>query len=443
MDQLAATYPAHLRTLAARHDQALEMGGFDAVMIFAGAPHMKFLDDAPYPFKANPHFKAWVPVLDNPHCAIVYRPGEKPVLLYHQPRDYWHVPPANPSGYWVEHFDIRYLTDPAEARQHLPAPGSTAFLGEWEEDFADWGLANANPEAVLNYLHYHRACKTGYELHCMRQASAFAVRAHAAAEQAFLAGASEYEIHLEYCRACRHTEAELPYDNIIALNEHGAVLHYQQLERDTPSGVERHSLLIDAGAGFHGYAADVTRTYSYRSDEFQAFIDAVDSAQRAITSQVRPGVDNRDLHLQAHHDLSQVLVDHGFLNVDADTAVETAVSSTFFPHGLGHFIGLQVHDVGGFMRDVGGTELPRPQGHPFLRLTRTLEADQVLTIEPGIYFIDLLLEELRGGEHAAAVNWERVEAFRPFGGVRIEDDVRVTADGCENLTRDAFAAAGN
>ncbi len=121
MDQLAATYPAHLRTLAARHDQALEMGGFDAVMIFAGAPHMKFLDDAPYPFKANPHFKAWVPVLDNPHCAIVYRPGEKPVLLYHQPRDYWHVPPANPSGYWVEHFDIRYLTDPAEARQHLPA----------------------------------------------------------------------------------------------------------------------------------------------------------------------------------------------------------------------------------------------------------------------------------------------------------------------------------
>ena len=98
-------------------------------------------------------------------------------------------------------------------------------------------------------------------------------------------------------------------------------------------------------------------------------------------------------------------------------------------------------DVAGFMKDQSGELLPKPPGHPYLRLTRTLEADNVLTIEPGIYFIPMLLEDLRRGPYASAVNWSKVERMIPFGGIRVEDDVRVRADGApENLTRDAYHA---
>jgi Xaa-Pro dipeptidase len=112
----------------------------------------------------------------------------------------------------------------------------------------------------------------------------------------------------------------------------------------------------------------------------------------------------------------------------------------FFPHGVGHLLGLQVHDVAGFSVDEQGAQKARPQGHPYLRLTRTLEPGFVVTIEPGLYFIDMLLDEARNGAHGKHINWRRVDEFRPYGGVRVEDNVACTADEPENLTRDAFAA---
>ena len=115
-DRLASLYPAHLQTVRERHDRALADTGFDHAVIFAGAPHMIFLDDMPYPFKANPHFKSWVPVVDNPYCFIVYTPGKKPRLVFYQPVDYWHKPAATPSGYWIGHFDIQIIGAPEEAR---------------------------------------------------------------------------------------------------------------------------------------------------------------------------------------------------------------------------------------------------------------------------------------------------------------------------------------
>ena len=109
------------------------------------------------------------------------------------------------------------------------------------------------------------------------------------------------------------------------------------------------------------------------------------------------------------------------------------------PHGIGHLLGIQVHDVAGFMENENGTTIDPPSGHPYLRLTRVLEEDMVLTIEPGLYIIDMLLDNLRGTPAESLVNWSAVDALRPFGGIRIEDNVRVLSDGCENLTRDAFA----
>lgn len=119
--------------------------------------------------------------------------------------------------------------------------------------------------------------------------------------------------------------------------------------------------------------------------------------------------------------------------------LDTGLSAVFFPHGLGHPIGLQVHDVAGFS-DEDGALIPRPAGHPFLRMTRTLEPGMVVTIEPGIYFIPTLLAKLKQRPEAKAVDWDTVERLLPYGGVRIEDEVHCTDGEPENLSRDAFAA---
>jgi len=133
--------------------------------------------------------------------------------------------------------------------------------------------------------------------------------------------------------------------------------------------------------------------------------------------------------------------DQGFIMCSAEAAVANGISAAFFPHGLGHLIGLQVHDVAGFARDERGGTLSKPEGHPYLRLTRTLQSGMVTTIEPGLYFIDMLLEELKSKPGAKDVAWKKVDAFRKFGGIRIEDDVVCTEGDPVNLTREAFAAA--
>jgi Xaa-Pro dipeptidase len=123
-----------------------------------------------------------------------------------------------------------------------------------------------------------------------------------------------------------------------------------------------------------------------------------------------------------------------------EQAVTRGLSSTFLPHGLGHLLGLQVHDVGGFHPAAGAAPIARPEGHPALRLTRPLVPGMVVTVEPGLYFIDSLLQRLKAGPLASAVNWALVESLAPCGGIRIEDNVLVTPTGHENLTRAAFAA---
>ena len=121
--------------------------------------------------------------------------------------------------------------------------------------------------------------------------------------------------------------------------------------------------------------------------------------------------------------------------------LEQRVTSIFMPHGIGHLLGLQVHDIGGFMADESGAVASKPDGHPYLRLTRELQAGMVVTIEPGLYFIPTLLRQLRASPASAAVNRPLVEHLSRFGGIRIEDDVVCCADGPpENMTRDAFAA---
>jgi Xaa-Pro dipeptidase len=263
LDAQETLFPRHLAQVAGRTSSALERAGLDGLLVPSGEPPMQFADDMPYPYKPNPAFKLWVPEA-SPGCLLAFEPGRKPLLLFRQEADYWHLPPATPEAPWTREFDLRVVGSVEEARAALPAGRRWALIGE---PGAAWqGLGEANPPALVAALDYLRAAKTPYEIECMARASEVGARAHGAAERAWRDGASEFDIHQAYCLAARVREEDLPYNNIVALNAHGAVLHYQHLDREPPA--RRLSFLIDAGAPWGGYACDITRTHAAGNGAF-------------------------------------------------------------------------------------------------------------------------------------------------------------------------------
>jgi Xaa-Pro dipeptidase len=430
-------YAEHLASLKSRYDRILDSCGYDTLNVFSGAPKVQFLDDNYYPFKANPQFKALVPVTDNPHSWVIYRKGQKPQLLFYRPVDFWHYVPPAPDTFWSDEYDIVLLDKPQEAKQYLQAE-KAAFIGE-AAGLQDWPLGEQNPQALLAQLNWARAYKTPYEMACLREANRIGVQAHRAAEEAFRSGASEFEINLAYLKAAGQGENRMPYGNIVALNRHAAVLHYTHLSDQRLPEAELRSFLIDAGADCNGFASDITRSYAYRAGEFAELIAAMDEMQLGLVAQMRVDQPYSELQHSCHRGLGEILQRFGVINCSAENALESGLTRTFMPHGIGHFLGLQVHDVGGHQTSSEGGTTPPPAEHPFLRTTRTIEANQVFTIEPGLYFIDSLLADLKDSSLSGEVNWQKVDALRPYGGVRIEDNVIVHADRIENMTRDCYA----
>jgi len=435
---LQSHYASHVARTQKNWEQALLAEGFSAAVVHSGSPVISFLDDYVYSFRSNPQFLAWLPLTHHHDSVLLIQPGRQPQLWYYQPEDYWHMPPSDPEAWWAEHFDVHVVIAADAWKAALGGlNGQVAVLGDSAELPVVFPKFSINPGNLIMRLHLHRTRKTDYELACMREASQRATRAHYAARDAFMSGLGEYDIHLAYLASVRQNDAELPYHSIVALNEHAAVLHYQ--ERDRQTKAESRSFLIDAGACQNAYAADVTRTYAAHNGEFSDLVGAMDQIERQLAGQVRAGLSYPELHLNAHHQIAELLQQAGISKLPAEDAVASGLSSVFFPHGLGHFIGLQTHDVAGLV-DNDGQPLERPSGHPYLRLTRELEAGNVLTIEPGLYFIPALLAEWKEKGDVRAINWDRVEKLIPYGGIRIEDNVVVTETGAENLTRDAFAS---
>jgi len=435
---LARSFRAHIEGVCARTAEALSACGYTGLLVYAGAPPEVFEDDRTYPFEVNAPFKVWAPLTDAPGSFLWFEPGRMPRLIIERHEDYWYKPAELPKGYWVPHFELHTAADRSAARALLPADlVRAAYIGDAFAELTAWGIGAVNPRPLMRRLDYARAVKTPYELSCLREASRLGALGHRAAAAAFAAGASEFEIELAFLDACGLREQELPYNPIIALNAGGAVLHYQVLEKHAPR--ERFSLLIDAGAESAGYASDITRTYAHRDGEFAALITRMDEMQQSLCAGVRAGVDWRDVHLRAHQLTADVLRETDLIRCSPDEAVASGVTSVFLPHGIGHLLGLEVHDVGGLMQGPGGGEIPRPPGHPYLRLTRVLEEGFVVTMEPGIYFIPQLLSAARADGRGRSINWPHVESLSRFGGIRIEDDLAITRTGCENLTREAFA----
>ena len=150
---------------------------------------------------------------------------------------------------------------------------------------------------------------------------------------------------------------------------------------------------------------------------------------------VTPGRPYLEVHLEAHRRVATLLSKVGVSTASPEETLALGISRTFLPHGVGHHLGIQVHDIGGRQASPDGGLLSPPPEHPFLRNTRTLEPGHLVTIEPGIYFIPMLLEKLRESPAGARVDWALVDRLIPCGGIRIEDDVLCTPAGARDLTR--------
>lgn len=455
-DTPAELYNRHIQAVGTRWDEALESSGFDSALVMAGAETPYFLDDQAAAFRINPHLAQWFPHNHCPGSALLVRKGERPTLHFFQPADYWHAPPAVPE--WLgDALSVQMHTDAehvvSEALKQTRPTDNIALIGPDPE--ANLSGEQHNPAPLIARLNYQRARKTEFEVWCMTEATRAAVAGHIAARDRFLdtnqdphplGTATEFDLLNAFLQGSSQVATDTPYNSIVALNDHGAVLHYQHYDRAAPEA--SRSFLIDAGARFRCYASDITRSYVRESGSaagalFASLIDRLNTEQQALCDALKPGRAYPDFHQDMHVRLGHILCDHGILTCTPETAFELGLTETFLPHGLGHLLGIQTHDVGGQQSSPEGGLTPPPARYPALRFTRPVEVDQVFTIEPGLYFIPMLLDQLRVSAHRDHVDWSTVDSLVPYGGIRIEDNVRILSDGVQNLTRDAFTAAGH
>ena len=375
--------------------------------------------------------------LQGPEHLLYIVPGKKPILVHVQPEDYWREHPPLSDAFWKEQFEFVETATPEAAWALLPKHGRTAYVGDNEAAARAFGVAEdgINPDGVIRRLEWQRSFKTPYEVACIAEANHMAGHAHAAAREVFLDGAPELEIHYAYIDELGVIDRELPYETITALDEKAAILHYQGKRIDGKGTV----LLLDAGAAFLGYASDITRTYLFEEEcdfLFRGLVGGMETVQQELARMAVPGASFPELHRAAHVKIGDLLRAFGILNMSGEEALTRGFTRAFFPHGLGHFLGLQVHDVGGSQAASEGGEVSAPEDFPRLRMTRAIEPGTVFTVEPGLYFIDMLLRPFRTGDDAKHFDWELIDRLKRFGGIRIEDDIFATPEGNRNITRE-------
>ncbi|MFC1759295.1 Xaa-Pro dipeptidase [Planctomycetota bacterium] len=427
-------YKQHIETLVDRLTVTLEGLPFDGVAVHSGQLHYFFADDQYAPFQTNPHFAHWVP-LAGPGHLVIARPGQRPKLLALISEDYWYEPVTFDNPFWMNQFDYVQVVDSESLQREIGSASQLGFIGEATDVAERLGFAadSINDPALTAKLNWDRTVKTPYEIDCVDKAAEFAAIAHRAARDTFNSGGSEMQIHHAYVGSLGCVDAELPYESIVALNEKGSFLHYVN-KRDERDG---SVLLIDSGARYLGYASDITRTWTRESADplFCEMRDAFDALEQELCEQVRPELSFVDLHVIAHQEIGSFLSRFKILNISSEEAFERGLTRPFFPHGLGHDLGIQVHDIAGRQANREGGTIDPPEEHPFLRTTRVLKPGNMMTVEPGCYFIEMLLRPFRTGPDSSAFNWELIDRLKSHGGLRTEDDILVTVDGNKNLSR--------
>ncbi|MCH9647537.1 MAG: Xaa-Pro dipeptidase [Deltaproteobacteria bacterium] len=434
-------YREHLETLDRYLGQSLERAEkqglpLEGVLFHSGRAEYYPADDQEIVFRAAPHFLRWVP-LNGPEHLVLARPGQRPQVVRVQPQDYWYdtTPPAE--SYWEGEVDLKEAASFAEGLAALGSLNGIGYVGSCPEAAQEAGIPTENvaPDRLIAPLDWFRAYKTSHEVGQLTRAAEKAAAGHEAARQAFAAGASEREIHWTYLEASDQLEWEIPYGTIVALDDRGAVLHYQHKRgREAAPG---NVLLLDAGAAWEGQAADITRTWARPETDpvFLQLLTGMDALERRLVALCTPGRPYLEVHLEAHRGVAELLVEGGLITGSPEETFEKGLTHPFLPHGVGHQLGLQVHDVGGHQAGPDGGKVPPPQDHPYLRNTRILEPGQVVTIEPGLYFIPMLLEPFRSGPHKELFDWDLIDRLTPCGGIRIEDNILCTEGEPLDFTR--------
>ncbi|MHC4938587.1 MAG: aminopeptidase P N-terminal domain-containing protein [Planctomycetota bacterium] len=287
-------------------------------------------------------------------------------------------------------------------------------------------------ETPTHAIEVARRIKDDEELRRMRRAAAATAAGIDEATMVLRPGMTELQVEAELeVGFLRAGATRAAYDSIVATGRNAAVLHHSP--NDTVIG-ENEFVLIDAGGAYDGYSCDCTRTLCAgdMSKDQKAIYDIVLNAQIDAIGRCRKDVEFVDIHQDTARAMAQGLVDFGLLRGDASGLVESGAMSLFFPHGLGHLIGLGTHDPAGY---ADGRTRSEHRGLRYLRADLPLEPGMVITVEPGIYFIETLLRdpELRA-EFGDSVDWAKAESLLPLGGVRIEDNVHITEDYPEVLT---------
>jgi Xaa-Pro aminopeptidase len=323
---------------------------------------------------------------------------------------------------------------------------TTSSLGNWlasraKRPVAWLGVAHTEPQtsaalvddlrAALNRV---RRPKDALELERMRAAERATSAAFAAGVPFLANGVSERQVQIELEAAAFRAGGDgMAYDTIIGSGTNSGVLHFAPTSRRLRTG---ELVLIDAGAEHCGYASDITRTYPVdgqfdsRQEELHGLVHA---AELAAIERCAPGTEWRDVHLTAASVIAEGLVSVGILRGRPESLVETGAVWLFFPHGVGHLVGLGVRDAGGVLPE----RRDDPPPFPHLRIDLPLEPGMVVTVEPGVYFVPALLQDPeRRSRHRDDVAWEAVDRMLDFGGIRIEDNVLITETGHEVLTKD-------
>lgn len=288
-------------------------------------------------------------------------------------------------------------------------------------------------EALPDALTHCRVFKTDWELDQMREAARVNNIAHRGVLEALEPGKYEYEMKavFDYHQIANGLLQDA-YNGIFAAGKNSAILHYVENSREIK---DEDLFLIDAGYECKGYASDFTRTYpangKFNAEQAEIY-EAVLEAQKQVIEAAEPDVKMEDLHVLSAQVMMQGLKDADVVNGSIDDLMENDVFALFFPHGLGHFLGLDTHDVGGYPKGVERIERP---GIKYLRMRRTLQPSMVLTIEPGLYFVPALLEPALEDEKTSKfLNASKLQDMMDFGGIRIEDNLIITDDGFENMT---------
>ncbi len=390
----------------------------EVVVVPAGEPPLVPGRDFPYPFMVHPEHR-YLADADIAGAVLAHDGATGEWVLFAPRPDaddrVWHAA-APPVG-----------RDLAELPDWLAERSGRPVVGIADDERADQPLS-----AALTDL---RRRKDDEELRRLRSAAAATRVGFERLVEVARPGRTEHQVRAELDAAFLAAGGErTAYDSIVATGRNGAVLHFAPGPTELRAG---DLLLVDAGAEVGGYACDVTRTFVVGADATEVQRDLweiVRSAQAQGVEACVPGVEYRELHLDVARSMAGGLVELGLLRGSPADLVATGAAALFFPHGVGHLLGLAVHDPGGY---APGRERSPAAGLRYLRTDRPLEERMVVTIEPGVYFIEVLLTdpEVRA-RHGAAVDWDRAEELLDLGGIRIEDTVLVTADGGEPLTGD-------